>query len=265
VEQSKLNILAAVKGLLQYHQAIGIGHYPQSDSIEGFLRIAPSSPAKHGGGSPVGAAPGSVSLSQVRPSEKVVEGAKLTEIAEEIVSCHACNLHAERIYPVVGKGSEKIRLLIVGDWLSGVENEPLQQGLVFGKEQDDMVDRMLSAINLPKEEVFITNVIKCAVPQAIQPQASNVRSCISYLRRQIIALSPDLICTMGMVASKAVLEKSIPLSRLRGAFHQYKLGKEESIPVLTTYHPTYLLQNPEMKQATWVDLQLAAKKLGLRP
>jgi DNA polymerase len=69
---------------------------------------------------------------------------------------------------------------------------------------------------------------------------------------------------MGMVAARAVLEKSQPLSRLRGQFHEYEVEKDLTIPVIATYHPTYLLQNPEMKQATWADLQLLAKKMGLK-
>jgi DNA polymerase len=126
-----------------------------------------------------------------------------------------------------------------------------------------MLARMLAAINLPVAEVFITNVIKCAVPATCQPQAGHVQSCVSYLRRQIAALAPELICTMGMVAARVIVEKSQPLSRLRGRFHDYEVTPGVRIPVLTTYHPSYLLQNPEMKAATWTDLQLLAKQLGL--
>jgi DNA polymerase len=130
--------------------------------------------------------------------------------------------------------------------------------------QDQMLSRMLMAINLSAKDVFITNVIKCAVPGSCQPQATHVQSCVSYLRRQILALLPEVICTMGTVAARAVLQRSQPLSRLRGQFHEYEVGKEQTIPVIPTYHPTYLLQNPEMKQATWADLQLLAKRMGLK-
>ena len=75
---------------------------------------------------------------------------------------------------------------------------------------------------------------------------------------------PEVICTMGMIAARALLERRQPLSRLRGRFHDYDVAGKVKIPVLTTYHPTYLLQNPEMKQATWADLQLLAKRLGLK-
>ncbi|HBG18903.1 MAG TPA: uracil-DNA glycosylase, partial [Desulfobulbaceae bacterium] len=179
---------------------------------------------------------------------------------EEVVACRACDLHKQRIYPVVGRGPEKVRLMIVGDWLSAGEEGGLPPGQLFGVEQDRMLARMLSAINLPVEEVFIGNVIKCAVPAIVQPQAVHVQSCVSYLRRQIVALAPEAILAMGMVAARVILEKSQPLSRLRGRFHDFEAAPGVRIPVLVTYHPTYLLQNPEMKAATWADLQLLARQ-----
>ncbi len=186
------------------------------------------------------------------------------DIAAEVATCHACDLYKQRIYPVAGRGPEKIRLLIVGDWLSADGREGLPPGHLFGVLQDQMLSRMLAAIKLSATDVFITNVIKCAVPDSCQPQATHVQSCVSFLRRQIAALLPELICTMGTVAARAVLEKSQPLSRLRGQFHEYEVEKNKTIPVIATYHPTYLLQNPEMKQATWADLQLLAKRMGLQ-
>lgn len=189
---------------------------------------------------------------------------KPAEIADEVAVCRACELHRKRIYPVAGRGGDKVRLLIAGDWLVSDANGNLEPGHLFGVEQDMMLSRMLAAINLPPENVFVTNVIKCAIHCTEQPQATHVESCVSYLRRQITALMPEVICTMGMIAARALLERRQPLSRLRGRFHNYDVAGKVTIPVLTTYHPTYLLQNPEMKQATWADLQLLAKRLGLR-
>lgn len=188
---------------------------------------------------------------------------KLADIAAEVSSCHVCALHKERLYPVPGNGPDKVRLLLVGDWLSADDRGNLPPGHLFGVLQDQMLSRMLLAINLSATDVYITNVIKCAVPRSCQPQATHVESCVSFLRRQILALLPEVICTMGTIAARAVLEKSQPLSGMRGQFHKYDVGNEQSIPVIATYHPSYLLQNPEMKQATWEDLQLLAKRMGL--
>lgn len=86
-------------------------------------------------------------------------------------------------------------------------------------------------------------------------------ACSSYLQRQLSAASPEFICTMGMVATRTLLRQSQPLSKLRGRFHTYKAADGVEIPLLPTYHPGYLLQNPEMKTATWQDLQLLQKRL----
>lgn len=271
VREDKTTFLNGLKSLLRYHRIIGIDSYPLNQDAQLFLKRTPH-PVKENLKS-------AASAQKVREYSAEVRGhsgsiaksssfqplaVTLGEIGEEVISCHACDLHKQRIYPVVGRGPEKVRLMIVGDWLSGDEQGRLPPGHLFGVEQDRMLARMLAAINLPVAEVFISNVIKCAVPATCQPQAVHVQSCVSYLRRQIAALAPEAICTMGTIAARVVLEKSLPLSRLRGRFHDYEASPGVRIPVLTTYHPSYLLQNPEMKAATWADLQLLAKQLGLK-
>jgi len=265
VKRGKNDILTDLRTLLRYHGAIGIRHYPRSEAVGSFLAVLPRSAGKlqpdRKGGVPV------VSRGRsTRQKDLVAVGRSpvtIAEIGAEVATCQACELHKKRIYPVAGRGPEKVRLLIVGDWLSADERGNLPPGHLFGVEQDQMLGRMLLAINLSATEVFITNVIKCAVPASCQPQATHVRSCFSFLRRQISVLDPELIITMGSVAARAVLAKSQPLSQLRGRFYDYVLEENRTIPVIATYHPSYLLQNPEMKQATWLDLQLLAKKLDL--
>ena len=259
----KKHFLTGLKALLRYHRAMGIDAYPKGVDSEAFLRFQPVSPVSKepviqteqpGRGQTGGGR-------TIQPSAKSSQS--LADIAEEVAVCRACDLHKQRIYPVPGRGPDKVRLLLVGDWLSGDEEGRLPPGQLFGVEQDLMLARMLAAIKLPADSVFITNVIKCAVPITCQPQANHVQSCVSFFRRQIAALLPEMICTMGMVAARAVLEKSLPLSRLRGRLHEYQVSQEVKIPVVTTYHPTYLMQNAEMKAATWADLQLLARALQL--
>ena len=260
VRTTKNEILSELQSVLRYHQILGIGNYPHNAAIESFLsRIPPEA-------SPV-ALKKTVAVVAGAPKKSPPLAAgtplKISDIEAEINSCQACELSKQRIYPVAGRGPEKIRLLLVGDWLAAEATGDLPGGLVFGVQQDDMLRKMLIAINLSADDVFITNVIKCAVPANCQPQAVHVQNCGSFLRRQIVALAPEIICTMGIVAARAVLEMAQPLSRLRGRFHSYEVAKNTAIPVLATYHPSYLLQNPEMKQATWTDLQFLAKKMGL--
>ena len=251
--------LSGLQAVLRYHNSIGISDYPRNDGIETFLRIstqlAEVGAQKKTTKAHPPARPKSVSITR--------SPVKIDDIGAEVASCRACDLHKQRIYPVAGRGPDRIRLLIVGDWLSADERGDLPPGHLFGVAQDEMLSKMLVAINLSADDVFITNVIKCAVPGTCQPQAIHVQSCVSFLRRQIVALAPEIICTMGTVAARAVLEMAQPLSRLRGRFHAYEVKNEKTIPVIATYHPTYLLQNSEMKQATWIDLQLLAKKMGL--
>lgn len=265
-----MNLLADLKALLQYHQRIGLGGYPKTGDLEKFLNYVP---VPHD----VPGDPGAEQLSQgVSSGERRNQGKKqqkidvsevetvLSDVVEEVGSCQACDLHQSRIYPVPGKGTSQIRLMIIGDWLRSEEGSNLPAGHLFGIEQDAMVTRMLRAINLPEKQVYITNIIKCGLPAGCQVQKDHVQRCISYLRRQIAVLQPEVICTMGMVVYRSLLDSPLPLSRLRGTFHPIKVGEDAEIPLLATYHPTFLLQNPEMKRATWEDLQLLARKMGLK-
>ena len=257
----RTHFLTGLQSLLRYHQATGIDRYPKGAESEAFLCFQPR---------PSGAIRAKVQTEKTT-HESALPGRsstspeksplRLADIAEEVATCHACDLHNQRLYPVAGRGPEKVRLLLVGDWLASDEQGQLPPGQLFGVAQDLMLARMLAAIQLPLNAVFITNVIKCAVPATCQPQANHVQSCVSFLRRQITVLMPEIICTMGMVAARATLEKSLPLSRLRGRLHEYEVSREVKIPVVATYHPTYLLQNPEMKTATWADLQMLAREL----
>lgn len=263
MNRERADFVKTIQSVLRYHAAIGIDGYRKSDALESFLHAAPQTLPKITTSPPAPTYQGREVKPEVQHS--VRSKVKPAEIAEEVALCRACELHRKRIYPVAGGGGDKIRLLIVGDWLASDAKGNLETGHLFGVEQDLMLSRMLTAMNLPPEDVFVTNVIKCAIPATEQPQASHVESCVSYLRRQIIALMPEVICTMGMIAARALLERRQPLSRLRGRFHDHEILDKVKIPVLTTYHPTYLLHNPEMKQATWADLQLLAKRLGLMP
>jgi DNA polymerase len=153
-------------------------------------------------------------------------------------------------------------LLVVGDWLAVPEGLQPPTGCVFGIEQDRMLGKMIDAIKLPRTQVFVTNVIKCGIPASCQPKAEHVRACLPFLHRQIALLQPEMILAMGMIATKALLNRREPLSALRGQLHALVIRDDLKIPLIATYHPTFLLQNPEMKQATWLDLQLLGRQLG---
>ncbi len=252
-----------IRSLLCYHRGIGIVSYPLKTEISLFLEIEPDQ-VNHGT-----AGMGKVSEAVIPgkdpdPEQEANRPAarnSLVELKNEIAICRSCDLCRDRIRSVPGQGTEKSRLMVVGDWLAAVDGDHLEAGLVFGVEQDRMLSRMFSAINVSFEDVYVTNVIKCAIPESCHPLATHVRCCLPFLRRQIDAVQPDILCIMGGVAAKAILDQTRSLSQLRGKFHEYRTEGGLAVPALVTYHPSFLLENPEMKKATWEDLQLLAKRL----
>ncbi len=262
-----LNDLAA---LLSYQQSAGIDAYPATGEVRRFLHLEVLKARKDVGGVSrlQGSQSGGVKRSTTQEMMSAPKGATkeetevLSDIAGEVIGCHACSLIESRVMPTAGRGDTKARLLVVGDWLAVAAGRQMSQGTLFGIEQDRMLERMLGAIGMDPGEVFVTNVIKCAIPENRQPLAEHVHACQSYLRRQIAAVKPEAILAMGMIAARTLLERPEPLSRLRGRLHTYSTADSRSIALIATYHPTFLLQHPEMKKATWIDLQLLARQLG---
>ncbi|MEN8200596.1 MAG: uracil-DNA glycosylase [Thermodesulfobacteriota bacterium] len=263
MEKEVVRLLHDIRGLLACHQVSGIDNYPAGSELSSFLEARMPETGRPGESQgakekpAVGVQPATQTFNR---KNKKSDQTTLGEIAAEVAQCRSCSLGGQRSRVVPGRGGGgNIRLFLIGHWLP--ESEQSGGESVFGVEEDQMLARMLAAIHLPMDQVFVTNVIKCGVGPDSQPQAEHVDACASYLRRQIAAVAPELICTMGMVATRALLRMSQPLSRLRGRFYSYQLAKGQEIPLLPTFHPSYLLQNPEMKKATWLDLQALEKRL----
>lgn len=267
---SACEILRDIGSQLAYQQSAGIEQYPVSDAVRALLEAQPvpaglySPPQKEQPGksseqpAEIRPAPDEVALTR-----EVVTDSTLGELAEEIGTCRACALSGERVMAVPGSGNARVRLLIVGDWLSVEKGTRLPATCTFGVEQDHMLARMLDAIKLQKSDVFVTNIIKCGIHATTQPQADHANTCYSYLKKQVMLLRPEMILVMGMIPARVMLNRSLPLSRLRGRFHSYATSDGRKIPLVATYHPTFLLQNAGMKRATWEDLKLVARQLDL--
>ncbi|WP_163340292.1 uracil-DNA glycosylase [Desulfopila sp. IMCC35008] len=263
------DILKDIGSQLAYHKSVGIEKYPANEGTFALLNHQP----QEGTLRKVKAAVSvdtplarRAAKSEVKKDDSpldTVPSGSLQELGNEIAACTACALAEFRILPVAGNGGERARLLIVGDRLPADKGTRLPQTCVFGIEQDRMLARMLDAIKLPRSDVFVTNVIKCAVPLARQPQAEHVNACYSYLQKQVAVLRPEMILAMGMIPARMMLSRSDSLSRLRGRFHSYKCTDGRKIPLVATYHPTFLMQNEGMKRATWEDLKLVARQLNL--
>jgi len=173
--------------------------------------------------------------------------AALESVAAEIARCNLCGLHAGRTKTVPGDGHPAARLCFVGEGPGADED---RSGIPFVGRAGKLLTRMILAMGLERNEVFICNTVKCRPPGNRTPEPSEIRACLPYLERQIEILSPDVIVTLGRPAMQTLLETDAPMGRMRGRFSQYR-----SIPVMPTYHPAYLLRNPNAKGDTWKDLQ----------
>lgn len=271
VSPEAADLLREVRGVIGYHKDLGIDSYPATEELARLLQLRVGSGRTQQPARPELLAEKGNSGRHVRPRAPQAEPERerlqvqvtsLEDIRVEVESCAACALSGDRLVPTAGEGGEKPRLLIVGDWLALPPGQAPPPGCQFGIEQDRMLAKMLEAINLSRQEVFVTNVIKCGIPVEMQPKAEHLHACLSYLHRQLVTLQPAAILSMGMIATRALLDRREPLSRLRGHLHLCNCPDERKVPLVATYHPTFLLQNPEMKKATWLDLQLLARQLG---
>ena len=183
------------------------------------------------------------------------EGA-LFELAAVVDQCKACSLHRTRQHTVFGTGSSSAECLFVGE-APGAEED--RRGLPFVGRAGQLLNAMIFALGLERNQTYIANVLKCRPPDNRDPLGEEVRSCETYLHRQIELLEPRIIIALGRFAAQALLRSSLPIGRLRGLRHSYE---PFGIPLVATYHPAYLLRSPLEKRKVWCDLRLAKTMLS---
>lgn len=167
-----------------------------------------------------------------------------------VKSCTLCPLHSTRTQGVFGVGNRTARWLIIGE-APGADED--RQGEPFVGRAGQLLNSMLKAIGLQREEVFIANILKSRPPNNRDPRPEEVRACIPYLFRQIELVNPRLILCVGRIAAQTLLETTTTIGKLRGRLHQLASGR----PMIVTYHPAYLLRSPVEKRKAWADLVLA--------
>ncbi len=177
-------------------------------------------------------------------------------LRERVLACTACDLYRTRTQAVFGVGNRNADWMIVGE-APGAEED--RRGEPFVGRAGQLLDAMLHAIGLDRQQVYIANVLKCRPPNNRDPRPEEVERCEPYLRRQVALVRPRLILAVGRVAAQNLLKSNAPLSRLRGRRHSYG---EEATPLVVTYHPAYLLRSPLEKRKAWQDLQLALEVAG---
>ena len=164
----------------------------------------------------------------------------------EVANCTRCELHQTRTQTVFGVGNQRADVLIVGE-APGQEEDA--RGEPFVGRAGQLLDAMLRAIDLQREQVYITNILKCRPPQNRNPRPEEIAHCEEYLHRQIDLLQPKIIFALGKFAAQTLLSSDDSVSAMRAAQHEYR-----GIPLLVSYHPAYLLRKPTEKRKSWHDL-----------
>ena len=187
-------------------------------------------------------------------SETVVnEGDSWADLRQRVAKCQQCELHQGRTQTVFGVGDHNADWLIIGE-APGAEED--RQGEPFVGRAGKLLNSMLFACGMQREQVFIANILKCRPPNNRDPKPEEVVACSSYLKEQIDLLQPKIILAVGRIAAQNLMQTETPIGKMRGQRYQYA---DTGIPVVVTYHPAYLLRSPREKRKAWQDLQLAMR------
>jgi uracil-DNA glycosylase family 4 len=179
----------------------------------------------------------------------------LAAIAAELVGCARCKLSRGRKNIVFGAGNPKAQLMFIGE---GPGEQEDSAGEPFVGAGGQLLTKMIIAMGLSRDEVYIANVVKCRPPLDRNPESDEIAQCSPFLERQINTVNPKVVVLLGTFAAQTILNTDEKISRLRGQLIE-KGGKK----FIATYHPAYLLRNPGEKKAVWSDLQMAMEELGL--
>lgn len=182
--------------------------------------------------------------------------AALQMIRDEIGDCTRCALHTGRNKLVFGDGDPNARLLFVGEGPGADEDA---QGIPFVGKAGQLLNNMIAAMGLKREEVYIANVVKCRPPANRTPEPEEANTCSPFLFQQIDVIRPEVLVALGATAATYLLGARQPLAGLRGRVHSFRGTK-----LIVTYHPAFLLRDPRQKKEAWADLQIAMRELGLK-
>jgi DNA polymerase len=174
-------------------------------------------------------------------------GETLAEIRADLGDCRRCRLAAGRRHIVFGSGNPQAKLVFVGE---GPGQDEDRQGEPFVGAAGQLLTKIIQAMKLSRDEVYICNIIKCRPPGNRNPAPDEIAACSPFLERQIAAIKPGFICALGTFAAQTLLATNVSISKLRGGFYPYR-----GVRVLPTYHPAFLLRNPERKRDVWEDVQ----------
>lgn len=239
------------RNLLAFQQAMGIESYPATPKLCRFLRPIPEGAAQTP--SPPGSKTGHPPRTTAAPAT-TTSTLTLADVRKELGDCQRCARHTGRNQIVFGEGAAEAKLFVVGEVPECADDTA---GLPFQGEPGELFLKMMGAIGLNRADLYLATLIKCRPADGHEPQPEEIAACLPFLLQQIAAVQPKIICTMGSLAAQALLHTPKNLLQLRGSWHRC-----QQIPLMPTFSPTFLLRNPEMKKAAWVDLQLIQKRLA---
>jgi DNA polymerase len=179
----------------------------------------------------------------------------LESVRTDMGDCQRCPLGKVRTNLVFGEGNPNAELVFVGEAPGGDED---RQGRPFVGRAGQLLTRMITAMGLTRQDVYICNILKCRPPGNRNPEGPEIAACEPFLIKQLEAMNPKIICALGTFAAQTLLKKDVPITALRGRYHDY-----HGIKLMPTYHPAYLLRNQGAKKPVWEDLQTIMKNLGL--
>ena len=232
--EAKLPHQLSLDDLLLGHEAPAQGADAQEADPAAPTRLAPSG--------------------QSTPAPPLPSGDTLEAIRADLGDCQRCGLCAQRSHIVFGVGAADARVMFVGE---GPGAEEDRRGEPFVGRAGELLTRMIGAMGLRRSDVYIANVVKCRPPNNRDPLPDEVARCEPFLLRQIAAVAPDVIVTLGRFAAQSLLESDVGITRLRGTWQHY-----HGIAVMPTLHPAYLLRNPSAKRDVWEDLRKVMARLA---
>jgi uracil-DNA glycosylase family 4 len=223
--------------------------HPAPAKVGRFEMPRPAEPPESAGGD---LRPGIVIGHAVEPGAGALSNLdSIDAIAKAVASCTACPLHAGAKNPVPGEGNPQAGFVCVGEAPGATEDET---GRPFVGAAGQLLTKILGAIHLSREDVFICNVLKHRPPGNRNPAPEEIEACSPFLLRQLELLRPRVILALGTFAAQTLLQTTQPLGKLRGQVHRF-----HGVPLIVTYHPAALLRNPSWKRPSWEDVQLARR------
>ena len=250
----------ALRQQLESLEAAGVRQLP---SPQGALNAAAKRPKR-----PARPAPSPSAAPQSEEQEQLVEAEispaaspdrsdapSLQVLQQEVAACTRCGeLASTRTQTVFGVGDPNARLCFLGE-APGADED--RQGAPFVGRAGQLLNKILEACKLRREDVYILNILKCRPPGNRNPAPDESQNCRRFLNRQLELIQPEFICCLGSVAAQNLLDTTETIGRLRGSVHEY-----QGIKVVCTYHPAYLLRNPSAKKQTWDDMKLLMREIG---